>query len=157
TPTLDYLYKTYPHTVIEASERYVGLPKGFMGNSEVGHLNLGARRVVHQDFSLISKAIDDGSFFQSAAFIELLAEVKKQGRDLHLTGLVSDGGVHSHISHLFALIQLAKQQGIERVAIHAITDGRDTSPTSGVEYLRKLEHFLGDAGVGKIATVSGRF
>jgi len=160
TPTLNRLLKTYPHGEIQASESYVGLPNGFMGNSEVGHLNLGAGRVVFQDFSLISRAIDDGSFFHNPIFLGLFEELKKQTkptRALHLMGLVSDGGVHSHLSHLFALLQLAKREGIERVYVHAFMDGRDTSPTGGIEYLRKLTSYCEDLKVGKIATIQGRF
>ncbi len=160
TPTLDRLYKQYPNGLLQASEGYVGLPPGFMGNSEVGHLNIGAGRVVYQDFSLISRAIEEGSFFENKAFLGLFDEIKKQKKGspaLHLMGLVSDGGVHSHISHLFALLQLAKRQGLEKVFIHIFTDGRDTSPTSGVEYVRRLLGFCQDLKVGKVATVQGRF
>ncbi len=158
-PTLDYLVRTYPNGALEASESFVGLPKGFMGNSEVGHLNIGAGRVVFQDFSLISKAIADGSFFENPALLKLTNEIRDQkGRaTLHLIGLVSDGGVHSHISHLYALIQLAKKQGISTVAIHIITDGRDTSPTSGAGFVSTLQEYCRDSGVGYPATVSGRF
>ncbi|MFM8313343.1 MAG: 2,3-bisphosphoglycerate-independent phosphoglycerate mutase, partial [Deltaproteobacteria bacterium] len=143
----------------EASEQNVGLPQGFMGNSEVGHLNLGAGRIVYQDFSLISKAIEDQSFFKNDAFLELskkMAQAPKK-TTLHLMGLVSDGGVHSHLSHLFALLQWAKQQNMTRVFIHVFTDGRDTSPTSAKKFCLDLESFCQDLGLGKIATVSGRF
>ncbi len=159
TPTLDRLYRTYPYAQLEASESHVGLPTGFMGNSEVGHLNIGAGRVVFQDFSLISQAIEDNSFFSNPTLIGLIDKVKRHRGNptLHLMGLVSDGGVHSHISHLFALIQLVRRSGLENLAVHAITDGRDTSPTSGAGYLRKIQEFCHDAGIGKIATVSGRF
>jgi 2,3-bisphosphoglycerate-independent phosphoglycerate mutase len=158
TPTLDRIFKTYPHGQLDASESHVGLPGGFMGNSEVGHLNIGAGRIVYQDFSLISRAIEDESFFKNKAFLELFEKLKGKGggHTLHLMGLVSDGGVHSHISHLFALIRLAKSQGIKRIAIHAFTDGRDTSPTSGIQFLRTLASFCSDAGAGEVATVIGR-
>jgi len=158
-PVYRNLLKKYPHTELQASEQNVGLPKGFMGNSEVGHLNLGAGRIVYQDFSLISKAIEDKSFFQNAAFNNLALKMAGSGRTstLHLMGLVSDGGVHSHVSHLFALLQWAKQTGLSDVKIHVFTDGRDTSPTSGRKFVADLESFCRDLGVGKIATVSGRF
>lgn len=158
TPNLDRLFSEYATGEIDASESHVGLPKGFMGNSEVGHLNIGAGRIVLQDFSLISSAIEEGSFFTNEAFLNLFEKVKSIKKStLHLVGLVSDGGVHSHISHLLSLIRFAKDQGIDRVMIHAIIDGRDTSPTSGVGFIKRLNEFCTDAGVGKIATVSGRF
>ena len=159
TPTLDRLLEKYPHTQLDASESNVGLPNGFMGNSEVGHLNIGAGRIVYQDFSLISHAIEEGTFFANPVFLDLFEQIKKASpkSTLHLMGLLSDGGVHSHISHLFALLRLAKSQEIPRVAIHAFMDGRDTSPTSGVGYLRQLQSFCSDAGVGRVATVMGRF
>lgn len=158
TPVLDRLFANNPFTQLDASESMVGLPKGFMGNSEVGHLNIGAGRVVYQDFSLISKAIDDGTFFSNPVFVDLCQRVKTQrGASLHLMGLVSDGGVHSHLSHLYALVKLAAQQGIERVWVHVFTDGRDTSPTAGAGYVSELQAFLKDAGLGQIATVQGRF
>ncbi len=155
-PTLHQLMNDFPHGALEASEDHVGLPAGFMGNSEVGHLNIGAGRVVYQDFSLISKAIQDKSFFKNPAFLDLFKKKGPEGA-LHLMGLVSDGGVHSHISHLFALLELAKQQKIEKVWIHAFTDGRDTSPSSGRQFIDQLEKFCQDKGVGKIGTISGRF
>jgi 2,3-bisphosphoglycerate-independent phosphoglycerate mutase len=158
-PTLDRLLRDYPHTTLEASESHVGLPPGFMGNSEVGHLNIGAGRVVYQDFSLISRAIANETFFENPAFVKLATDMKahKPMGALHLMGLVSDGGVHSHLSHLMALVQMAKRQGIPKVYIHAFTDGRDTSPVSGIEFLAKLQDFCRDADLGKIATVTGRF
>lgn len=159
TPCLSALKQNYPYGEIQASESFVGLPHGFMGNSEVGHLNLGAGRVVYQDFSLISKAIDDGSFFKNPALLGLMQKVKKGGprAALHLMGLLSDGGVHSHDSHLLALIQLAKREGISRVWIHPFMDGRDTSPVSGLGYLQKLTGYCADAGLGQVATICGRF
>ncbi len=159
TPTLDALFKNHPHCELNASESHVGLPNGFMGNSEVGHLNIGAGRVVYQDFSLIAHAIEEGSFYTNEVFLKLFESMKaaKGKSTLHLMGLVSDGGVHSHISHLFALIQLAVKQGIRQVKIHVFTDGRDTSPTSGMEFITQLQGFLNDVGVGEIATVMGRF
>ncbi len=159
TPTLDGLFKNSPHTELDASESHVGLPHGFMGNSEVGHLNIGAGRVVYQDFSLISHAIEEGTFFTNPVFLQLFTAMKaaKGKPTLHIMGLLSDGGVHSHISHVLALVQLAVKQGITRVAIHAFMDGRDTSPTSGIDYITRLNGFLRDAGAGEIVTVQGRF
>jgi 2,3-bisphosphoglycerate-independent phosphoglycerate mutase len=153
------LLQKYPHSQLQASEQNVGLPKGFMGNSEVGHLNLGAGRVVYQDFSLISQAIEDKTFFKNPAFNQLAQKLKVSGRGsvLHLMGLVSDGGVHSHLSHLYALLQWSKQVGLFDVKIHVFTDGRDTSPTSAKKFVNELESFCRDLGVGEIATVSGRF
>lgn len=158
-PCLKRLLEGYPHTELDASEHHVGLPPGFMGNSEVGHLNIGAGRVVYQDFSLISKAIGDGSFYNNPAFANLFTALKQARRPgtLHLMGLVSDGGVHSHISHLFALLQMAKREGLEDVAIHIFTDGRDTPPISGVDFVQKVNSFCHDLGVGHIASISGRF
>ncbi len=149
----------YPHSELQASEENVGLPKGFMGNSEVGHLNLGAGRIVYQDFSLISKAIEEGTFFKNTAFNDLAQKLTGAVRKhtLHLMGLVSDGGVHSHISHLLALLQWAKNKGLTDVKIHVFTDGRDTSPTSAKKFVSELESFCQDLGVGRIATISGRF
>src|SRR5690606_38154189 len=134
----------YPHTKLDASESHVGLPSGFMGTSEVGHLNIGAGRVAYQDFSLISHAIEEATFDTNRAFLNLFAAMQsaKGHSTLHLMGLVSGGGVHSHISHLLSLVQLAKKQGIAKVAIHAFTGGRDTSPTSGIEFVTKLNAFL---------------
>jgi 2,3-bisphosphoglycerate-independent phosphoglycerate mutase len=158
-PTLSSLLKSAPQSVLDASESHVGLPTGFMGNSEVGHLNIGAGRVVYQDFSLISHAIEEGSFFTNPVFLDLFAKMKavKGKPTLHLMGLVSDGGVHSHLSHLFALVQLAIKQGIRQIAVHVFTDGRDTSPTSGMAFVSRLNTFLKDAGAGEIATIHGRF
>lgn len=158
-PVYAQLLKNFPHTQLEASEGNVGLPKGFMGNSEVGHLNIGAGRVVFQDFSLISRAIEDQSFFKNAEFLKLLRKIKEKSAtaSLHLMGLLSDGGVHSHLSHLFALIQLAKQEGIQSVKIHCFLDGRDTSPTSGKGFVRELQAFLAKENLGQIVTLSGRF
>jgi 2,3-bisphosphoglycerate-independent phosphoglycerate mutase len=159
TPTLDGLFKNSAHTELDASESHVGLPNGFMGNSEVGHLNIGAGRVVYQDFSLISHAIEEGTFSTNPVFLTLFNAMKaaKGKPTLHLMGLLSDGGVHSHISHLLALVQLAVKNGITRVAVHAFMDGRDTSPTSGIDYITRLNAFLRDVGAGEVVTVMGRF
>ena len=131
TPRLDQFFQEYAHTELSASGLDVGLPAGQMGNSEVGHTNIGAGRVVFQDLPRISKSIDDGDFFQNPAYVHAMDACKEKRSALHLMGLLSDGGVHSHIDHLFALIQMAKDRGLERVYIHAFLDGRDVSPPSG--------------------------
>ncbi|HEY4485568.1 MAG TPA: 2,3-bisphosphoglycerate-independent phosphoglycerate mutase, partial [Nitrospiria bacterium] len=149
------LLKDYPHTELEVSGEAVGLPAGQMGNSEVGHLNMGAGRIVYQDFTRINKAIAEGGF---AANPGLLALLRGTGEGtLHLMGLLSDGGVHSHMGHLITILELAKAQGLKKVAIHAFLDGRDTPPKSGIEYLAHLEQQIARIGLGRIATVSGRF
>ena len=157
TPNMDELWNRYPHTLLQASGEAVGLPHGQMGNSEVGHLNLGAGRIVYQDFTRISKAIREGKFFQNPTLLEGIGRIKESRGALHLLGLVSDGGVHSHIDHLVALLQLVKQEGLDRTFIHAFLDGRDTPPKSGIDYLRQLEGELTRIGVGRIATLMGRY
>ena len=157
TPNMDELREKYPHTLLQASGEAVGLPQGQMGNSEVGHLNLGAGRIVYQDFTRISKAIRGGKFFENAILLEGMRKTGETGGALHLLGLVSDGGVHSHMDHLLALLNLAKRQGLERVFIHAFLDGRDTPPKSGIDYLRDLGAELSRIGVGEIATLMGRY
>jgi 2,3-bisphosphoglycerate-independent phosphoglycerate mutase len=158
-PVLDQLLANYPHALLQASGEAVGLPPGQMGNSEVGHQNLGAGRVTYQDLMRISLAIRDGSFFRNPVLLKVMGEVRRTGKRLHLMGLLSDGGVHSHISQLFALIQMAKQQHLQadQVAVHAILDGRDTPPRSGAGYLEQLETELRKIGLGHIATVIGRY
>ena len=157
TPIMDSLWQIYPKTLLQASGKDVGLPKGQMGNSEVGHLNIGAGRIVPQELVRISDAVDDGTIFNNAALVKVCTAVKASGGKLHLIGLCSDGGVHSHIDHLFGLLDLAKLQGITNVCIHAITDGRDTQPTSGVSYIQKIQNYIDLIGIGKIVTVSGRY
>ncbi len=157
TPNLDRYWNEYPHVAIQASGLDVGLPAGQMGNSEVGHLNIGAGRIVYQEFTRISKAIEDGSFFTNKALLAAIENVKKHGTKLHLMGLVSDGGVHSHIEHLYALVELAKRNGLGQVYIHCFTDGRDVPPTSGKSYIETLEQKLEEYKFGKIATVMGRY
>ncbi|RMF25938.1 MAG: 2,3-bisphosphoglycerate-independent phosphoglycerate mutase [Cyanobacteria bacterium J083] len=157
TPVMDSLWSAYPHTLIHTSGKRVGLPEGQMGNSEVGHLNLGAGRIVPQELVRISDAIEDKSLFTNPALVKVCQEVKAAGSKLHLIGLCSEGGVHSHLDHLFGLLDLAKQQGVKNVCIHAITDGRDTNPKEGVNALRKIENYLKKIGIGKIVTVSGRY
>lgn len=157
TPQLDYLFSQYPFCQLEASGLDVGLPEGQMGNSEVGHTNIGAGRVVFQDLPRISRAIEDGSFFENPAYLAAIRACKESGGALHLMGLLSDGGVHSHIDHLFALLELAKRQEVPQVYVHAFLDGRDVSPTSGLGFVQQLQDKMRDLGVGQIADLSGRY
>jgi len=157
TPRLDTLFRDYPSTRIGASGLDVGLPEGQMGNSEVGHLNIGAGRIVYQDLTRITKSIKDGDFFANPVLLDAIARVNASGGKLHLMGLLSDGGVHSHNTHLYALVEMAKRQGIQDVCVHAFLDGRDTPPKSGESYLQQLEEELRRIGLGKVATVTGRF
>lgn len=156
-PFHDHLYQTYPQSTLKASGLEVGLPEGQMGNSEVGHLNLGAGRVVYQDLTRIQKSIKDGDFFTNPVLVSFLQELKKSRKRLHLWGLLSDGGVHSHLDHLFALLQAAKSAGLTDVYLHLFMDGRDTSPTSGKSYLEKLKQGIQKVGIGTIATMVGRY
>lgn len=157
TPTYEELLARHPHTALEASGEAVGLPAGQMGNSEVGHMNMGAGRVVYQDLTRIDKFVRDGEFFTNDVLAGLMDRCTSGEHALHLIGLVSDGGVHSHQRHLHALIRMAAQRRVPRVFVHAITDGRDTSPTSGVRCLHELEAIMTSAGTGRIATVMGRY
>jgi 2,3-bisphosphoglycerate-independent phosphoglycerate mutase len=157
TPFLDSLIKDYPNCELECSGSAVGLPRGTMGNSEVGHMNIGAGRKVLQNFVRINQSIEDRSFFQIPELKNIMGKISKSSRSLHLMGLLSDGGVHSHISHLFALIDMAKENHIENLFIHPILDGRDTSPKSGINYVRQLQNHLKKAKSGKIATIVGRY
>jgi len=157
TPHLTLLSELYPATALTCSGEAVGLPEGQMGNSEVGHLNMGAGRVVYQELTRISKAIRDGDFFSNAVLSQTMEQVAREGRSLHLMGLLSDGGVHSHITHLYALIQMAKQHKVASVYIHVFLDGRDVPPASALEYIDSLEKQISEIGLGKIATVAGRY
>jgi 2,3-bisphosphoglycerate-independent phosphoglycerate mutase len=154
---INKLFEERPFTHLGASGLDVGLPEGQMGNSEVGHLNIGAGRIVYQDITRINLAIEDGSFFENKTLLEAFARLKTSGKALHLYGLVSDGGVHSHINHIGAILKAAKKYGLSKVFIHAFTDGRDTSPTSGVHFIRDLVERTREIGVGQIATISGRY
>ncbi|HLF22521.1 MAG TPA: 2,3-bisphosphoglycerate-independent phosphoglycerate mutase, partial [Burkholderiales bacterium] len=156
TPHVDRLWERYPHTLIQASGPWVGLPDGQMGNSEVGHLNLGAGRIVYQDIVRIDRAIQDGSLFTNRALVEAMDRLRVKGA-LHLMGLLSDGGVHSHQQHLYALLKMAKSRGVRDVFVHAILDGRDTAPHGGERYLSELEKYMRDLGVGSVATIIGRY
>jgi 2,3-bisphosphoglycerate-independent phosphoglycerate mutase len=155
TPNYDRLLREFPNTLVHTSGPYVGLPEGQMGNSEVGHLNIGAGRIIHMDITRIDLAIQNGDLFQHP----LLLRAMERGRErqLHLLGLLSDGGVHSHKEHLYALLRMAKENGVTRVFVHCFMDGRDTPPHSGIEYLRQLEAKMRELGVGRIATVIGRY
>ena len=157
TPNLDKIFAENPGCCLDASGLDVGLPKGQMGNSEVGHTNIGAGRVVFQDLPRISRDIENGDFFQNTAFNEAMSNCREWGSALHLMGLLSDGGVHSHITHLFALLRMAKEQGIEKVYVHCFLDGRDVPPSSGKHYVEQLQAKMQQLGVGRIATVMGRF
>ena len=157
TPVLDQIMKKYPWVKGYASGRDVGLPEGQMGNSEVGHLNIGAGRIVYQEFTRITKSIEDGDFYENPELLAAVENCKQKKSALHLFGLLSDGGVHSHITHLYALLQLAKRNGLEKVFVHGFLDGRDTPPSSGITYLTQLEEKLRELGVGTIASIMGRY
>ncbi len=155
-PNMDKLFAAYPYSKLESSGKSVGLPDCQMGNSEVGHLNIGAGRIVYQDLTRISKSIREGDFFRNEVLLEALSNVKNHNSSLHLMGLLSDGGVHSHISHLYALLQLAKEHGIKKVYIHAFLDGRDVPPESALTYIEEAEKKMKELG-GEFATISGRY
>lgn len=157
TPVMDSLWSVYPHTLIRTSGKSVGLPEGQMGNSEVGHLNIGAGRVVPQELVRISDAVEDGTLLTNAALVHLCQEVKSRNGKLHLVGLCSTGGVHSHLNHLIGLLQLAKSQDLATVCIHAITDGRDTKPTAGMVAIEQIQAGIDRIGIGQIVTIGGRY
>ena len=156
-PHLENIFKECPGCRLSASGLDVGLPEGQMGNSEVGHTNIGAGRVVFQDLPHISRDIDSGEFFKNPAYLEAMEHCREWGTALHLMGLLSDGGVHSHITHLFALVKMAKEQGLEKVYVHCFLDGRDVPPSSGKSYVEQLQAKLDELGTGRIATVMGRY
>src|SRR5437764_7469422 len=156
-PNYDRLLREYPNTLIHTSGKYVGLPDGQMGNSEVGHLNIGAGRVVHMDSTRIELMIQNGEFFSNPVLLGAMKNARSGGRRLHLFGLLSDGGVHSHVNHLYALLKMAKQNGVDRVFVHAFMDGRDTLHTSGAGYLEQLQQKIRELGAGRVASVSGRY
>ncbi|HSO66852.1 MAG TPA: 2,3-bisphosphoglycerate-independent phosphoglycerate mutase, partial [Desulfatirhabdiaceae bacterium] len=157
TPNLDRLTDQYPSTRLWCFGEAVGLPEGIMGNSEVGHMNIGAGRVVYQDLVRINLAIRNRSFFSNPALLDIMNDVKSRKSSLHLMGLVSDGGVHSDISHLIALLDMARENGVARVCVHAILDGRDTSPDSGSAYIEQVQEHICRYNYGDIATICGRF
>ena len=150
------LWEKYPHTTLEASGKAVGLPAGQMGNSEVGHMNIGAGRIIYQPLEIINNAIEDKSFFSNEKILEIITHTKNNHSKLHIMGLISDGGVHSHINHLFAILDMCKQNNVQDIYLHLFTDGRDVSPTSSYSYISKVEQKLQEVG-GKIATISGRY
>ena len=156
-PNLTRLFHDYPTTQLGASGMDVGLPDGQMGNSEVGHTNIGAGRVVYQELTRITKSIQDGPFFDNEAFLGAVENCKKNDSALHLFGLLSDGGVHSHIEHIFGLLDLAKKNGLTKVFVHCFMDGRDVPPTSGIDFVKQLQAKLDEIGIGKIATINGRY
>lgn len=157
TPELDQLKKQFPTTQLGASGMDVGLPDGQMGNSEVGHLNIGAGRIVYQELTRITKDIQDGVFFEKEPLIWAMDSVKKNGGNLHLMGLLSDGGVHSHNTHLYALLKMAKMRGVKNVFVHCLLDGRDVPPTSAADYMQQLQDKIAEIGVGRVASIQGRF
>lgn len=157
TPNLDDLMAMYPNTTISASGMPVGLPDGQMGNSEVGHLNIGAGRTVYQSLTLINKALNEKTFFENEKFLKAIQHAKDNGSKLHIWGLLSNGGVHSSNEHIYALLKLAKQEGLEKVYVHAFLDGRDVAPDSGADFVKELADKIEEIGVGEIATVSGRY
>lgn len=156
-PNYDRYWSTYPHTTLTACGEAVGLPEGQMGNSEVGHLNIGAGRIVYQDLTRISKSIREGEFFDNETLLGAVRHVKEKGKKLHFYGLLSDGGVHSHIDHLLALLDLAHKHGLTEVYVHAFLDGRDVAPDSAKVYIERLQAHIAKLGVGKIATIQGRY
>ena len=156
-PALDQIFAAYPGTKLDACGLAVGLPEGQMGNSEVGHLNIGAGRIVYQELTRITKAIEDGDFFENKALLAAIDHVKQHDSALHLLGLLSDGGVHSHISHLFALLDMAKKEGLTKVFVHCFLDGRDVPPRCANQYIEALQNHMNKIGLGEIAVISGRY
>jgi 2,3-bisphosphoglycerate-independent phosphoglycerate mutase len=156
-PNYDRLLREYPNTLIQTSGRFVGLPEGQMGNSEVGHLNIGAGRIVYMDITKIDVMIENGELFSNPVLLEAMKNARSGGRRLHLCGLLSDGGVHSHQNHLYALLRMARQNGVDRTFVHCFMDGRDTLPTNGAGYIQQLQQKMRELGTGKVATVSGRY
>src|SRR5947207_7855071 len=156
-PNYDLLLRDFPNTLVHTSGRYVGLPAGQMGNSEVGHLNIGAGRVVYVDITKIDVMIENGELFSNPALLSAMKNARSGGRRLHFFGLLSDGGVHSHQAHLYALLRMAKQNGVDRVFVHAFVDGRDTLPINGAGYIEQLQQKMRELGTGAVASVSGRY
>jgi len=156
-PNFDYLWENYPHTLLEASGEQVGLPTGQMGTSEVGHMNIGAGRIVYQPLQLINKKIEDKTFFENENILEVIKHTKNNNSKLHLLGLISDGGIHSHIDHLMAILDMCKQNNVEKLYLHLFTDGRDVSPYSSYSYILKVREKLNEIGIGVIATIGGRY
>jgi 2,3-bisphosphoglycerate-independent phosphoglycerate mutase len=156
-PNFENYWTNYPHTLLSASGLDVGLPRGQMGNSEVGHMNIGSGRIIYQELTRINKAIEDGDFFSNEAFLNAINHARENSTSVHLMGLFSDGGVHSHIEHIEALLKLCKEQGVDNVFVHSFLDGRDVPPQSALDYIDRLEACMKNIGLGKIATISGRY
>ena len=156
-PNINEIMKQYPNTIIHTSGLDVGLPEGQMGNSEVGHTNIGAGRIIYQELTRITKSIEDGDFFSNQELVAAIDNCKKNNSKLHILGLLSDGGIHSHIRHLVAILELAKRKDFEDVYVHCFLDGRDTPPASADTYITFLEEKMKEKGIGKIATIAGRF
>ena len=156
-PTIDYLMNNYPNTILEASGKMVGLPNGQMGNSEVGHMNIGAGRIVYQPLELINHSIETEEFFKNENIIKVIEHTKKNNSKLHIMGLISDGGIHSHINHLLAIVDICHQQNVEEIFFHLFTDGRDTDIHSGKGFVSTLEEKIKEVNIGKITTISGRY
>ena len=156
-PTFDYLWNNYPHSLLEASGTAVGLPKGQMGNSEVGHTNIGAGRIVYQPLEVINKAVDEDKISTNQELLNLISHIKNNNSTLHIMGLLSDGGVHSHINHLLKIIDILKNNNITKIYYHVFLDGRDVNPTSAIKYINILEQKINETNMGKIATISGRY
>ena len=157
TKNLDEIFNKFPTTSLDASQMAVGLPDGQIGNSEVGHTNIGAGRIVYQNLARINKALEDGSFFSNEAFLNAAKNCKINGSAMHIMGLLSDGGVHSHIKHLYGLLKFCRLNELKNVYIHIFTDGRDVSPTSSLKFVKNLQQEIKNIGVGEIATISGRY
>src|SRR5687767_3937270 len=157
TPFYDELCEKYPHTLLEAHGTRVGLPGGVMGNSEVGHLNIGSGRVIRMDVSLVDHEIDTGDFFNNGVLLHAMRRAREDDRKLHLMGLISDGQVHSSLTHLYALLKMAAKEGVERVYVHCFLDGRDTPPSSAAQYVAALQRQMQEIGRGEIASVTGRY
>ena len=156
-PNFDYLWNTFPHSLLNASGPLVGLPEGQMGTSEVGHMNIGAGRIVYQPLQLINEKINDKTFFENKNILEVINHTKNNNSKLHIMGLISDGGIHSHINHLMAILDMCKQNNVEKLYLHLFTDGRDVSPYSSYNYIKEVENKLKEIGIGSIATISGRY
>ena len=157
TPNFDYLWSNYPHCLLEASGEAVGLPKGQMGNSEIGHMNIGTGRVMHQELTTINNSISDGSFYEKEEFLAAINNCKEKNSNLHLLGIVSDGAVHGHVDHLLALLELCKKEDFNRVYIHAILDGRDTTPMEAPKHIKRVKDKINELGIGEIITIQGRY
>ena len=156
-PTYDYLMENYPNTLLEASGKLVGLPSGQMGNSEVGHMNIGAGRIVYQPLELINHSIETKEFYENENILKIINHTKENNSKLHIMGLISDGGIHSHIDHLLALVDMCKKENVKEIYFHLFTDGRDTDVHSGIDFVKMLEDKINNSNIGLITTISGRY